>query len=71
MTSDEIRKLIERKPFRRFQMELTSGRIVPVDHPENIARGDGMVSVWIRRERFFDVIDVSEIVALRVPRRRP
>ena len=39
---NEIREAVQKVPFEPFSIELTSGREIPVPHPDH---------VWVRRTR--------------------
>jgi len=37
MTTEQIRKLHQARPFKAFDIHLADGRTLPVDHPELLA----------------------------------
>jgi hypothetical protein len=37
MNLDYVKKMRDRTPFRPFQIHLTSGEVLPVDHPESMS----------------------------------
>ncbi len=37
MKIDDLRKMGHRAPFRPFQIHLTNGQILSVEHPENMS----------------------------------
>ena len=52
MKLNYLKKLKARTPFRPFQIHLTSGQVLPVDHPENMsvpADEDDLFVVWTYR----------------------
>ncbi|MEO6873010.1 MAG: hypothetical protein ABI233_12445 [Chthoniobacterales bacterium] len=42
---DEIRKAVHRTPFQPFGVELSSGEMIPVPHPDHIFVGKTLVVV--------------------------
>ena len=65
MTFEEIRKLYHAAPFRPFEIILTSGRHVRVDHPEFLALSpDEDVVVAFENDGHL-TIDVPMVVALK------
>lgn len=65
MRIDEIRKRYFAAPFRPFDIVLTSGRSVAVEHPEFMALSPKGRSVTVYEEDGALTIDVPLIVALK------
>ena len=42
---EELRKWVRAAPFQPFSVELSSGRVLPVPHPDHILVGRGMVAI--------------------------
>jgi hypothetical protein len=42
---DEVRKAVRRVPFQPFWIELSSGELIPVPHPDHILVGRTRVAV--------------------------
>jgi hypothetical protein len=42
---EELRKWVRSVPFQPFAIELSSGRQLPVPHPDHILVGRGMVAI--------------------------
>lgn len=65
MTFEEIRKLYHAAPFRPFEIILTSGRHVRVDHPEFMALSPDEDVVVVFENDGHLTIDVPMVVALK------
>jgi hypothetical protein len=61
VTTDQLPKLINARPFRPFVLRTADGREVEVKHPENIAYGGGRIAVVVIQD------DVEIIDLLLVP----
>ncbi len=58
MTTDQLRELINARPFQPFAVRTMDGREVTVGHPENIAYGGGRVAVVVQGDHF-EIIDLQ------------
>lgn len=68
MTTVEVRKLYEARPFKPFVLHLADGRRVRVTHPEWMAFSPSGRTVTVyRRDDSSDVIDLLLITRLHVP----
>ncbi len=65
MTFEEIRKLYHAAPFRPFEIILTGGRRVRVDHPEIMALSPDEDVIVVFEEDGHLTIDVPLVVALK------
>jgi hypothetical protein len=72
MRYKDMERLIERRPFRPFQITVTTGETFDVPHPEILFLADKFVSVFApkasnRRDEFqeFIWIDLMHIVHVR------
>lgn len=77
MTSDQIRKLQKAQPFVAFDLNLTDGRRVGVDHPENIMISqNGRTAGVAVPDGTIEIIDILLITSVKprpgngAPRRR-
>ena len=66
MTLAEIRNLVEKTPFRPFQIELSSSRRIPVLRPETIMIPHSHDRFIIVANSEIDIIDPDQIVSLIV-----
>jgi hypothetical protein len=57
MTTEQIRKFHQAKPFKPFSIYLADGREVKVNHPELLALGGRTIAV-------FDETDAAEVIDL-------
>lgn len=70
MQLDELRKMRNRAPFRPFQIHLTTGKILPVAHPENMslpADETEMFVVWTNKD--WNLIEATQVARVSVQRR--
>jgi len=58
MTTDQLPKLINARPFRPFTLRTADGREVEVTHPENIAYGGGRIAVVVVKDDV-EIIDLG------------
>jgi hypothetical protein len=65
MRMDEVRKRYFAAPFRPFDIVLTNGRSVAVEHPEFMALSPKGRSVTVYEDDGALTIDVPPIVALK------
>ena len=65
MTFDEIRKLYYAAPFRPFEIGLTSGRQVRVNHPEFMALSPDEETVVVYESDGHLTIDVPLVIAVK------
>ncbi|HEV2841725.1 MAG TPA: hypothetical protein VGW39_10400 [Chthoniobacterales bacterium] len=76
VTFDEIKKLYYAAPFRPFEIVLTNGRQVRVDHPEFMALSPDEDTVVVYEADGHLTIDVPLVIAVKElkngarPRRR-
>jgi hypothetical protein len=70
MKLDYVKKMRDRTPFRPFQIHLTTGEVLPVDHPENMsvpADEDEMFAVWT--DRNWNLLEAGQVARVSVQRR--
>ncbi|PZR76099.1 MAG: hypothetical protein DLM73_03490 [Chthoniobacterales bacterium] len=61
---EELRKWARTVPFQPFLIELSSGRMLPVPHPDHILVGRGMVAVE-DDQGLIDVVAALHIAGIR------
>jgi hypothetical protein len=69
MKIDEIRKMRNRAPFRPFQVHLTSGEILAVEHPENMSLPDDekeLFVVWTNKD--WNLIEAEQVARVSTKR---
>jgi hypothetical protein len=64
MTSDQLPKLINARPFAPFTIRTADGREFMVRHPENIAYGGGRIAVVVQGNDF-EIIDLLLVPSLK------
>jgi hypothetical protein len=70
MKLDSVKRMRDRNPFRPFQIHLTSGEVLPVDHPESMsvpADEDDLFVVWT--DRTWNLLEAGQIARVSVQRR--
>ena len=70
MKIDDIRAMRNRAPFRPFQIHLTNGEVLPVNHPEIMLLPDDereMFVVWT--EKSWNLVDVTQVARVSVMRK--
>ena len=67
MTTEQVRKLYEARPFRRFSIHLADGRTLRVSHPEWMALSpSGRTIVVYQRDDSFEIVDLLLVTGLEV-----
>ena len=70
MKINDIRAMRNRAPFRPFQIHLTNGEVLPVNHPEIMLLPDDereMFVVWT--EKSWNLVDVTQVARISVMRK--
>ena len=70
MKLDDVRKMRNRTPFRPFQIHLTTGEILPVEHPESMSLPDDekeLFVVWARKD--WNLVEAGQLARVSVQRR--
>ena len=68
MTTVQVRKLYEARPFKPFVMRLADGRSVRVPHPEWMSFApSGRTVIVHQRDDSYEVIDLLLVTGLQVP----
>jgi len=70
MKLDDVRKMRNRTPFRPFQIHLTTGEVLPVEHPESMSLPDDekeRVVVWTRKD--WNLVEAGQVARVSVQRR--
>jgi hypothetical protein len=70
MKIDEIRRMRNRAPFRPFHMHLTSGEVLPVEHPEQMSLPDDekeLFVVWTNKD--WNLIEAEQVARVSAKRR--
>lgn len=78
MRPEEIRKLLERRPFVPFRLLMTSGEHVDVRHPETVLVARSHIAVALRSRKgiaeyvvWYSLIHIVKATPLARARRRP
>jgi len=66
MTTQEIRKAHQTRPFQPFDLYLAGGRVVPVAHPEFLAQSPSGRCVYVGLEDGLEVIDLLLVTGLKI-----
>jgi hypothetical protein len=70
MKIDEIRRMRNRAPFRPFHIHLTSGEVLPVEHPEQMSLPDyekELFVVWTNKD--WNLIEAEQVARVSAKRR--
>jgi hypothetical protein len=68
MTTAEVRKLYEARPFRRFIMQMADGSSLSVEHPEWMAFSpNGRTVIVYSRDGSFEIVDLLLVTNVKVP----
>ena len=69
MTTFQVRKLYEARPFQAFRLRMADGRSIRVAHPEWMAFSPSGRSVIVhKRNDDYDVVDLRLVTSLDVGR---
>ncbi len=73
MNANELRDLLQARPFRPITIRMGSSKTYSIPHPEFAALSpDGeTLIVWLRRQGGHDVLDVPLIESVTVRKRAP
>ena len=58
MTTDQLRDMINSRPFAPFVIHMAAGRSVEVNHPERIAFSGGRIAVVMKADDRFEIVDL-------------
>ncbi len=70
MKLDYVKRMRDRTPFRPFQIHLTSGEVLPVDHPENMsvpADEEELFVIWTSQS--WNLLEAGQVARVNVQRR--
>jgi hypothetical protein len=70
MKLDYVKRMRDRTPFRPFQIHLTSGEVLPVDHPESMsvpADEEDLFVVWTSQS--WNLLEAGQVAHVSVQRR--
>jgi hypothetical protein len=76
MTIEQLREMHQARPFVPFDIQLADGRVLPVEHPENVAYfGAGRCIGVAKSEGVIETVDLLLVTSLEPhgngsPRRR-
>ena len=65
-----VKKMRDRSPFRPFQIHLTSGEVLPVDHPDNMsvpADEEDLFVVWTGQS--WNLLEAGQLARVSVQRK--
>ena len=66
MTIEQLRKLHQARPFQPFDIHLTDGRAIPVEHPEFLSQSLTGRTIGVGVEDgTIEVIDLPLVVSLK------
>ena len=66
----DLKKMRSRAPFRPFQIHLTNGEILLVEHPENMSMPEDeaeMFVVWTQHD--WNLVEAGQVARVSVKRR--
>lgn len=64
MTSDQLKAFLSTRPFQPFLIHMADGRTVEVNHPEWVAYAGGRISVVMKPDETFEVVDLLLVPSL-------
>lgn len=70
MKIDELKKMRNRAPFRAFQIHLTTGEVLAVQHPEQMSLPDDekeMFVVWTAED--WNLVEAAQVARISVSRK--
>ena len=70
MKIDDLRKMRNRAPFRPFQIHLTTGEKLPVEHPDRMSLPQDeaeLFVVWTRTD--WNLLEAAQVARVSVQRR--
>ena len=65
----DLKQMRNRAPFRAFQIHLTSGEILPVEHPENMSLPEDETEiflVWTKQD--WNLVEAEQVARVSVKR---
>jgi hypothetical protein len=65
-----VKRMRDRTPFRPFQIHLTSGEVLPVDHPDNMsvpADEEDLFVVWTHQN--WNLLEAGQVARVSVQRK--
>jgi hypothetical protein len=65
----ELKKMRSRAPFRHFQIHLTSGEVLPVEHPDNMSMPrdeTDLFVIWTNRD--WNLVEAGQVARVSVKR---
>jgi len=66
MTTEQLRKLHQQRPFQPFDIYLADGRTVPVDHPELLAQSSSGRTIGVGvPDGTIEIIDLLLVTSLK------
>lgn len=69
MDIDDLRKMRDRAPFRPFEVHLSNGQILAVEHPESMSLPEDekeLFVIWTKRD--WNLLDATQVARVRVKR---
>jgi hypothetical protein len=66
MTTEQLRAMYNAKPFQAFDLHLADSRVIPVEHPEQMAFSQsGRTIAVARADDTIETIDLLLVVSLK------
>jgi hypothetical protein len=65
-----VKRMRDRTPFRPFQIHLTTGEVLPVDHPDNMsvpADEEDLFVVWTNHD--WNLLEAGQVARVSVHRK--
>jgi hypothetical protein len=64
MTTDQLRAMIDARPFVPFIMHMADSRSVEVNHPELIGYGGGRIAAVMNAKDVVEIVDLLSVPSL-------
>ena len=72
MTTEEVRKLHQARPFQPFVIRIGDGQALPVDHPEFLSYSPNSRTMTVySKDGSFEIVDLLLVTGLEVRNGRP
>ena len=70
MKIDEIRKMRNRAPFRPFQLHLTNGETIAVEHPERMSIPEDEQELFVAWDKSgWNLLEATQVARISVAKR--
>ena len=71
MKLTDLKKMRDRAPFRPFNVHLTNGEVLPIEHPENMSAPedqDDLLVIWTKGD--WNLVEARQVARVSVARKK-